>query len=360
MAWVRLDRKTWHDERFRSWDPEQKLVWLYLLSAPAGNKMGYFACPVAYIAVDVGVPEQTVRDTFSELGTKAGDLPTQQPHGWERNRPICWDPDRSIIHLRNWLKYQPIPNGNVASSAAKELADEPFSYEMYLDLLASINRYWREHYGDLLTILLDTIMEKANVPVSTVEERLRILLRERLHEPLGERLREWSPKPPGTSNGTSTSVSSTHQQEDNNNNSGGNSTSAREGFPSLGNLPRNEAGHRQYPAEFEKLWKVYPDRDGPDPKGGAYRKWRANVEAGVDLDEMYKGVLRYRKWLLDRGKIGERYVSQAKTFLGPQEMWREEEYAGVDLSSADQQLMTKYRRFTQGGGADEQHPSSAA
>lgn len=93
-------------------------------------------------------------------------------------------------------------------------------------------------------------------------------------------------------------------------------------FPHPNDLPK-DGGQYVYPTEFEVWWEVYPERRGSNSKIGAYRKWRSTVLDGVRPDRLYEAALKYRSHLESEGQVGTPYVKQAKTFLGPDEHWRQ-------------------------------------
>jgi hypothetical protein len=87
--------------------------------------------------------------------------------------------------------------------------------------------------------------------------------------------------------------------------------------------PRKRGGNYLYPPPFERAWSEYPDRDGPNPKTGAYKAFRARVKSGDDPDDLIRAATHYRQHCQSRSKEGTPYVQQASTFWGPSEPWRE-------------------------------------
>lgn len=87
--------------------------------------------------------------------------------------------------------------------------------------------------------------------------------------------------------------------------------------------PRMRNGNRVYPDPFERAWAAYPKRDGPNPKTGAYKAFRARVMDGYPVDNLVKAAEHYRKHCESREQDGTRFVQQASTFYGPQEPWAE-------------------------------------
>jgi biotin operon repressor len=68
--------------------------------------------------------------------------------------------------------------------------------------------------------------------------------------------------------------------------------------------------------EFEEAWRLYPKRDGGNPKGDALKAWNARVRAGVPREEMLSGVRRYAAHCKRKGNVGTEFVMQAVRFFG--------------------------------------------
>lgn len=70
-----------------------------------------------------------------------------------------------------------------------------------------------------------------------------------------------------------------------------------------------------YPADFQRLWKLYPKRPG-NPKIKALRAYQKNC-MHYQPDRIAEGVKRYRSYCDSLGIIGTVYVMHAATFFGP-------------------------------------------
>lgn len=75
--------------------------------------------------------------------------------------------------------------------------------------------------------------------------------------------------------------------------------------------------------DFDAFWKLYPKRDGSNPRKPASQKFALAVKKGVDPKEIINGVDRYARHCDDRGITGTSYVAQAVTWLN-QERWTDE------------------------------------
>lgn len=71
-----------------------------------------------------------------------------------------------------------------------------------------------------------------------------------------------------------------------------------------------------YHPEFEKAWKLYPKREGSNPKNKAYSCWKARTHAGVTAMTLEVGVRRYLSYCQARGIVGTGFVMQASRFFG--------------------------------------------
>lgn len=97
--------------------------------------------------------------------------------------------------------------------------------------------------------------------------------------------------------------------------------------------PKGKNGKFAYPEEFEKLWAEKPDRSGPNPKLSAFKAYQTRLKQGATHEEIMDGLRKYRRHLEAEGKIGSRHVQMMKTFLGPDEHFREMD--GLQSSAAD-------------------------
>lgn len=313
MAHGRIERRTWHDERFRSWDLETRHLWIYLLSSPHGNMIGCYVLDPMYAAADTGIELVTVESAFDVL-REAGR--------------IEYDHTVNLLLIRNYLRYQSLQNPNVVRGACNVVRGLPYSEKVFVELIGCLEREWEDRYQPLHRTIINRL--------------------ETVAKPSANR-----PSPPATSH--QPPAGNNHVPQGGGENRTEGRTSVGEGsYPTLSNLSRNGAGHREYPEPFEELWEVYPERRGNSNKGGAYRKWRANLQKGISHADMLEGVLSYREFLRQEGKIGSKFVKMAKTFLGPEEHFREDWLDQPEqLDDADRQILSKYRRLTS-GGPDEQ------
>ncbi|MBF0445864.1 MAG: hypothetical protein HQL68_09745 [Magnetococcales bacterium] len=75
----------------------------------------------------------------------------------------------------------------------------------------------------------------------------------------------------------------------------------------------------EYTPEFEKVWAIYPKREGSNPKGSAFKAWNARIRGGYTHEEINNGVVRYASLKKSAGELGTRFIMQAATFFGPED-----------------------------------------
>lgn len=75
---------------------------------------------------------------------------------------------------------------------------------------------------------------------------------------------------------------------------------------------------------FETAWKVYPKREGANPKNKAHSSWKARLLDGVTAEEMMSGVARYATYCKATDRTGTSYVMQAVRFFGTERAFENE------------------------------------
>lgn len=71
-----------------------------------------------------------------------------------------------------------------------------------------------------------------------------------------------------------------------------------------------------YPEWFETVWNIFPERSGGDNKKIAHQKACARLKDGATTDQLLLATERYRRYIIQTGKMGTEYVKQAATFFG--------------------------------------------
>lgn len=136
MGYGAVDRRVWNDERFRSWDRDVRMVWLYLLSCPHGNRLGCFVLPSYYVADDVQLEPDEAQEALAAL---------------EEAGRIVWDRELRVVCIRNHLRpeYNPLQNKSVVKAALKDLAKLPDSQKCLRALLEAVEQWGKPHYEKL-------------------------------------------------------------------------------------------------------------------------------------------------------------------------------------------------------------------
>ena len=126
MAYSRVERSTWDDERFRAWPREVRDTWLYLLTCRHQGRLGMFVLDPMFIAADVQIPIEAARSALELLASE------------ER---ILWDPATRLVMIVRHLKHNPIENPNVATAALRELFAQPFAEPLWRGLKRAVETW---------------------------------------------------------------------------------------------------------------------------------------------------------------------------------------------------------------------------
>jgi hypothetical protein len=93
---------------------------------------------------------------------------------------------------------------------------------------------------------------------------------------------------------------------------------------SIGSSTCDEPAHTPS-QDFEIFWQAYPKRSGSNPKKPALKCWQARLkEKGVTAADLIGSAKAYAGYCQATDKLGTEYVMQAKTFLGPNDCWRQD------------------------------------
>lgn len=80
-----------------------------------------------------------------------------------------------------------------------------------------------------------------------------------------------------------------------------------------------QSGGADFEREFERLWSVYPRKEG---KAAAMKSFIAHRQAGVPFEEIAAGLKNYLARV--KGECTEaRYIKMGSTFFGPNACWRD-------------------------------------
>lgn len=99
---------------------------------------------------------------------------------------------------------------------------------------------------------------------------------------------------------------------------------------------------------FESAWKLYPKREGSNPKNKAHSAWKARLKDGVSVDDMVQGLARYVAYCKARGSVGTEYVMQAQRFFGPAREFENEWKAAPAVQAASRHHGFDQRDYFEG------------
>ena len=97
-------------------------------------------------------------------------------------------------------------------------------------------------------------------------------------------------------------------------------------------------GGQPYPPEFEAAWRLYPRREGGNPKKAALKAWAARMREGIPPGDLLEATRRYRAYCDAKLTTGSPYVMQGETFYGPHERWAEK-FQADGLGEANRKLL---------------------
>ncbi len=130
MAYSKVERHIWNDEKFRRWPRDTRDVWIYLLTGEHQNRLGFFVLPLATIAEDTQITPESARESLELLDAQGR---------------IMWDPDTRLILILRHLKHNTPENPNVAKGAASETLSKPFGERfgkrLWEGLLEAVEKY---------------------------------------------------------------------------------------------------------------------------------------------------------------------------------------------------------------------------
>lgn len=120
--------RVWRDEKFRELTDDGRTLFLYLLTSPHLNMIGFYYLPPAYAADDL-------RWASSKVLTQVGVLVDAGL--------VRFDAQRSVILIPKYLKWNPFDNINQAKGGASNLRDLP-STSLVLEFRDCIKQYAKE------------------------------------------------------------------------------------------------------------------------------------------------------------------------------------------------------------------------
>lgn len=265
----------WTSNDVQGMSEDARTIAIYLLTCPHGNMLGCFRLPMAYVAEDLNWDAERANDAFNELSSS----------GY-----IMRCPKTQWTLITQYLKWNLFENPNVAKAAVKayDALNAPEVMKM------TMTKTFVEHGKHVLESEMARIRKVMEGYEKGLNNPLELSSYTRTY------LTEPEPEPePNQEEKTLVLKQETL------------------GFPEIPELKK------EFPDDFEEVWKAYPARHGANPKKDAFKQWKARVKEGVAKSEMFDGVKRYGDHLVAKGSVGTEFVMQAKRFLGNAKLYAE-------------------------------------
>ncbi len=279
MAYSKVERHMWNDDRFRRFTRDVREMWFYLLTCEHSNRVGMFVLDPLYAVADLSAPD----DRWTEARVLSS-LASLNDAGM-----ISFDPDARLVLIRKHLKHNAPENPNVAKSALLELAELPFSETLSKGFLKACRKYCR--------MQTKTGQPFCDVWVEFVEGRMSVearkslqdISRETLCEGFAEPFRKGMPNPepePEPLTTTAGALSSADDPE------GGKPNRKRSVQLPIGWTPTDQHYELADKLGVGLEGELEQFKDFHTAKGTAFRDWDA----------------AFRTWLRNAKKFGSRYA----------------------------------------------------
>lgn len=128
----------WTDQKIPNLSLEERLYFIYLLTSPHSNMIGFYRLPLMYACYDMRVDEKQIKKWNDSL-IKA--------------EMIAYEYATDMVLILNYLKYNPILNIKQAKGALNQVKNLPHN-GLYNRFLQCIDKYANEYRGifDTLSI----------------------------------------------------------------------------------------------------------------------------------------------------------------------------------------------------------------
>lgn len=291
--YIKIKSRFWSDEKVRGWDNDTKFLALYLLTSPHNNILGCYVLPKLYICADLGWTPEALAKPFAKL---------------VEDGFIKYDEDTCLILLTNYLKHNPIDNGNRAEGAIKILEELPRS-PLFVDLKKIIEEQGKDYLQKLAEALENKAL-KGNT--------------EAFGKAFEEAFTEGDSK--GNANPAHCTLQDAHctlQEADKTHMPPSPSAPAEFlGQPEQEPAPkkdREKANKEDYTEEFEHFWAIYPRHV---EKLRAFKAWKTRLREGELPEDIIKAAGNYARYCR-QGNIEPRFIKHPSTFLGPSKPYKD-------------------------------------
>lgn len=128
----------WTHPDIQSLSTDTKLLGAYLLTCQHTNGLGCFRMPSGYIAIDLSINIETVKEGLLEL---------------LRNGFLRWCDKTEYVLIPDFLRWNPIINPNSAKARAKEFEVIPSKSGVYPNLINALLKYSKYFEDDFISRL---------------------------------------------------------------------------------------------------------------------------------------------------------------------------------------------------------------
>ena len=292
--YAQIYTQLWFDKGFGTLSERFKLFFIYVLSSPHSNMLGYYRLPLAYAANDLGWTIDQVKAAIRDMA-----------------HFIAYDPQSEMLLVKKYLKYNQIENPNQAKGAIKLLEDLPASF------LHPIFRECQKLYAPKFDADFETLGEPFWNPSETLPKPVTVTVTETVTETVTD-------------------------------------TGGTGGVSPGGDAPVKKPKRKiVYTEEFNSFWQAYPVHRR-DNKQKTSRLFAVALEDGALAEEITQSVYdhsRSDKWQEEAG----RYVPGIIKFLEG-ERWKEVvPISGPRMTEKERRTMATLQSFVERhGDADEQ------
>ena len=126
MRYTKIHTQIWNDEKFCRLSHSQQRLFLYILTSPHSNIIGFYVLKKTYIQGDL---EVLPKDLAKDLAKLCFD------------GLISYDGDLQVVLIHNWLRHNPITNPNQRLAASKIISELPKTilFEQFKVLCEGLN-----------------------------------------------------------------------------------------------------------------------------------------------------------------------------------------------------------------------------
>jgi len=302
--YTQIHSQIWFDEKIQALDDDCKLLFIYLLTSPHSNMIGYYRLPKEYTAVDLKWDIKRTIIAFEKLS--AAQL-------------IKYDNQSNVVLILNFLKYNPIQGENQAKGAVKQAQDIPKS-PLLLDFFECIKKYVPD-YSSLFEPLLDGIRNPSEPPSNAIKTPMADQVQVTGTGTGKDNINMLNSADAECVSDTPAEISPVAEK------SSGEGDGAQ-----LKKTGKGDRHTEDYPELFLQFWTIYPRKV---EKKRALRAWKARLKEKYTPEMLILAAKHYAEYC-KKNSIEPRYIKHPSTFLGPDRPF-EDFLKGVNPDGTDKQ-----------------------